>query len=353
MHRTRVIFAQSSGGLGRAVSKKTFLLPSETLWDVTASGLAGIWAHLTDQKARDDYEKFLSTKVIQDTVLAQARHGSILTMSLFHNLRNPLFAKHNFDAVEFLEGVAPALETFSDTLGLLVQEMNKDRNVSAEQVNNLFGSFAGENIWRKQAKIEPDSLAARFAKMVTDSNFDDHYYGAKLFHTLTAGTGSAMEYVANSGVVGQVALLNARVIEIDETWQKGEHPEFSASEAESNNSPVAARLDVLYEITQTYQQATDPLSASEQYKSIENTGGSSTMNTTPGPEPATTADSDTNEPVKTSQPEKNSSVKADETKTISETTLAVAVIEGWLHGGPDKALRWRVAMVRDAYEFSS
>lgn len=348
MHRTRGVLSQSSGGLGKANCKK-FLVQPESFWDVAAASLAGIWAHLSDQKARDEYEKLVSTKVIQDTVLAQARYGSMLTMSLFHNLRNPLFSKNNFNVVEFVEGVPPALEIFQDTLGRLVHEMNKnvaesDSSSSSGdgkatgEVFNAFGNLNGENVWRKQAKDDPNSLAARLSKMVTDHNFDDHFYGAKLFHALTAGTGTTMEYVAGSGVVGQVALLNARAIEIDTTWQL-EHPEFLASE-ESKDPAVAARMDVLYEITQTYRHS-DPLSASEQYKSIENTTTASPT----GQEVAKASD------FNSTGAEKVDSSEAKEKKTVSETTLAVAVLEGWLHGGPGNGLRWKVATVRDAYEF--
>jgi hypothetical protein len=38
-------------------------------------------------------------------------------------------------------------------------------------------------------------------------------------------------------------------------------------------------------------------------------------------------------------------------ETITETTLAVAVIEGFLQGGPGTGLRWKIARIRDASEF--
>lgn len=36
---------------------------------------------------------------------------------------------------------------------------------------------------------------------------------------------------------------------------------------------------------------------------------------------------------------------------VTITNLAVAIFEGWLHGGPMKDLRWRLAMLREAFEF--
>lgn len=335
----------SSGGLGRA--SKQFLLPAENFWDVASAAFSGIWAYVSDPTAKDDLKRFISDQVIKDAVLGQAKHGSMLTMALFHNLRNPLFAKHKFEAVEFIDGVAPALETYQDTLGRLVHIMNKslaekteDDAKKDEETLDVFGNLAGENVWRKQAKDDPDSLAARLSKMVPDKSFDDLFFGAKLFHALKTGTGNTAEYVAGSAVVGQIALLNARVMEIELTNRyEEEHPEFAASD-ESKDNQVAARMDVLYEFTLTYRYRTtpDPMSASEQYKSI----GHATVAAAPSSEPET---AEATEVVKSAPVE-------EEAKTITETTLAVAVLEGWLHGGPDKDLRWRVAMVRDAFEFS-
>jgi hypothetical protein len=350
MHRTRVILAQSGGGIGRATSQR-FLIPSENLWDLVGASFSGIWAHLSDPLARDQYQKFLADDVIKDTVLAQSNRGSMLPMALFDNLRSPLFAKYNFDAVEFIDGVVPALEKFNDTLGLLVHDMSKATNDKPEgdiKNSEVLSVFADGNKWREQAKENPESLAAQLAKMVTAANLDDHFYGAKLFQSLTDGAGSTVQYVPGSCVVGPVALLSARVLEIDTEDRYGEeHPELAASDESSKDPPVAARLDVLYEITQTYQQAPDPLSPAEQYKAIDSTTTKADSENPgaedPGANPEAPADGDTTITKK--------SAPAAEEATFSETILAVAVFEGWLNGGPDNGLRWKVAMVRDAVEF--
>jgi len=461
MHRTRRLL-QSFPGLG----PKKFLLPNDTFWDRVVSSLQGAWMHLTDQNARDKYEELVATKVIQDTVLAQSQGGHARTMALFWNLQNPLWAKHGLDIHEFVQGVGPALESFQDTLGQLVSEMNQQqptavkeaeeskeedtesKHISGKSISSsiwAIPAIGGDNEWRQQAKQDPNSLAARLQKMVTDSAFDDHFFGAKLFQALTSSRGSGggyLNYVPGSGVVQSVALLNARVLEMplpSDEQIEGDHPEFAASEGREQPRPVAARMDVLYEITQQYRpsaasatDAVDPLSTAEQYKVVKNEDGGSDNDsaTTDGnkkedakqsskdkneeaasasakisddspaaaaaSEPVTTTAGSTTEDkgddvrqaasepsttstatagtttddkqatedkasaaasvkMETAKDEKNQTANKTTSgggETISETTLAVAVLEGWLYGGPEKDLRWKVSLIRDAYEFT-
>ena len=316
MHRTRRLL-QSSGGFP-GLGPKKFLLPNDTFWDRLVSSLQGVWMHLTDQNARDKYEELVATKVIQDTVLAQSQGGTARTMALFYNLQNPLWTKHGLDVREFVQGVGPALENFQDVLGQLVFAMNQQqptavkeqaeegaaeskeedtesKKLSSKSISSSISALpaiGGDNEWRQQAKQDPNSLAARLQKMVTDSAYDDHFYGAKLFQALSSSRGSGLylnyvpgSYVPGSGVVQSVALLNARVLEMPGEEQiEGDHPEFAASEGREQQHPVAARMDVLYEITQQYRpssssssasatDAVDPLSTAEQYKKVKNEDG--------------------------------------------------------------------------------
>lgn len=361
MHRTRAILAWG-GRVGGA--SKRFLLPAENFWDVASAGFAGLWAHWSDPTARDEYEKLVADRVIKESVLARARQGSMLTMALFQNLRNPLFAKHRFDAMEFVDGVAPALETFHDTLGHLLQDMNESLSRPGDEKEEdrpaaLVSILASENTWRTQAKEDPDSLAAQLSNMVSYRDLDDHYYGARLSQALTVETGAiVLKYVPGSCVVGQVALLSARALEIDSEQQqqqgKAEHPEFAATDNESRNPPVVARIDILYEITRSFQQFKDLKSASEQRKFVSNVAAANTVSnahaTSPpgGPAPENSGDTGT-----TSQAGRSASSENETTIPITEgISLSVAVFEGWLHGGPEEDLRWRIAMVRDAHEFT-
>jgi hypothetical protein len=374
---THFSILQSSNTMNRLARVPKILLPSPNLWDLTVSSFSGFWSLWTEPLARNEYRELVKDNVIKDAVLSQARLGPFRIMSLFHNLRNPLFRQHKFDVAEFMGAVVPALEVYQDTLGRLVHEMdkstdddavnasdsNKRDNEAAENVDNgiLDALIAGENTWRKEASADQNSLAARLAKMTTDANFDDHYYGANLFRALSAVGSSAVDgktvYVAGSGVVGQVALLHAEVMEMESSLPTNdEHPEFAATDKVDGNHAVAARLDVLYEITQTFAQIPDPLSPSEQYKTMDH--GNLTGSSVDADASDSAASSSSN-----SEPSRNTNDKINgtnataatngtDTATKSETALAVAVFEGWLHGGPEKTLRWKIAMIRDAHEFS-
>lgn len=419
MHRTRQLLQSLPSGGGLGERKKKFILPNDTFFDRIASTLQGLYAHVTDQSARDKYEQLVADKVIQDTVLAQARSGNAMTMALFWNLQNPLFAKYQFDAKQFVSAVGPALENFQDTLGQLVLELNRsgaeEKETKTEESSSdsapplpfsMWGiPMGGGNEWSQRAKEDPDSLEARLQRMVSDAAFDDHYYGAKLFQALTsgrgggAGGGGRLEYVPGSGVVQSVALLNARVMEIPPEDDKidTEHPEFEATEGKRTDPPVAARMDVLYEISQDYRQSevlasVDPLSASAQYKAIKNdddgvdsaadvkkdvSDTSEVKKERPAfaladeekkkaeaakeknadDEMTASCESSSAEPLVAAKDAKtvDTENKKDDTmkdKTRTETTLAVAILEGWLHGGPENTLKWRVSLIRDAYEFS-
>lgn len=406
MHRTRCLL-QKSSGFAQARQRKT-ILPRDTFWDVTVSGLQGLWATFTDQSAHERYEQLIRDGVIQDSVLAKARNGSLRTLALFWNLQNPLFQQNNFDPKEFVQGVGPALEVFQDTLGQLVQQMNsemlkekKDSNSNTDDDETskrltTFGLLSGitgrqsENEWRKQAEQDPNSLAARLQKIVSENGLDDHYFGAKLFQILVSsgvGAGGTYEYVAGSSAVQSVALINARAMEtIDQQAEviDSEHPEFAASEGPQQDPWVAARLEVLYEIVQTYRpsdrnasSAATILSSTEQYKKIQN-DASLSSETTPQVKETQKDESvrdhannnanidEKNETsgAKSFSQEKSvtsvSSAKDGSTQNdvkkeqdlVSETSLAVAVIEGWLRGGPNKQLRWKISMIREAYEFA-
>lgn len=261
-----------------------------------------------------------------------------------------------------------------------------------------------ENKWRQQAQQDPDSLAAQLQKMASDPSFDEIYYGAKLYHALsTSSTANNLEYVPGSSVVQSVALLHARVAEVyDDDLIDTEHPEFAASEGTQKIS-VAARLDVLYEISQQYRSvpaeqrsAAESLSVATNYNMITNDAPAAAVaddsasagldSSLPVPDKkaekpasdAALADEDKShnatvekpkDPTATSHPMMSmkedvadASAAADSSapapkitpkeERVTETTLAVAVLEGWLHGGPDNKLTWRVTAIRDAHEFS-
>jgi hypothetical protein len=308
---------------------------------------------MTEDSARVEFNKAIKDQIIKEKVLQNATFGSTITFSLFHNLQDPLFQKHKWDAQEFVAAVGPALENFHDNIGLLRNQLpdhilretrereEKEKAAEAEasssssspeegeekdvpsESSSLTEALLGTNFWRQQAEEDPDSTAGQLSRMTTDVGLDAFYYTSKLD---TIGQSSKnVEYVSGSCNIHQVALLNARALEI---WPEytGEFTEFAASEM-PEDPPIAAQMDVLYEVTQTYKR----------------TIGNAAIAEAAGDEEGT---------VTATPAEQNDDEKEEEKmETVSFTILIVAVLEGWLHKGPEKALRWKVAFLRDASEF--
>jgi hypothetical protein len=351
-------------------------------WNVGVSSLSGIWAHLTDASARDEFQIFVKNNVINQTVLTQDMYGRVMMMALFHGLRNPLLRKHNFDVKEFVENVAPALEVYHETLlqlraetsniaasetdkGKILKDLFKAEisNITTSETDNekklkepvkdskIFSvdGYDNSNGWRKEATDDPTSLAAMLSKIMTNENFDEQYRSAQLDRLLYAnGIKATMSVVAGSCAVEYVTLLNANVTEIDDDLYKHqEHPEFAASDENSDSLPVVARIQVLYNLTRKFRPSSPSpaslTSAAESYKSIYSSDAT----------PTSPSSNDSSETTK----ESTSSVSSTEDSNISssdddsiylDTRKGVAMLVGWLHGGPDNALRWKVAMAKEA-----
>jgi hypothetical protein len=329
------------------------LLPPQTFWPSVFAAYQGAWTLMTEDSATLEYRKAVKNQIIKEKVLQNSTIGSVITFSLFHNLQNPLFQKHKWDAQEFVASVGPALQNFHDTLGLLRNQLpdhilretsereEKEKAASAKaespeegeekddlpESSNLTEALLGTNYWRQQAKEEPDSPAGQLARMTSEVGLDTFYYTSKLDTIGHTSTGKKVEYVPESCSIHQVALLNARALEIwPEYPTTGEYTEFAASDM-PEDPPIAAQMDVLYEVTQTYKQA---IASSEILEAVGDEEGT-----------------DAATPTETKDDEK----EEEKMETVSFTILIVAVLEGWLHKGPEKALRWKVAFLRDASEF--
>lgn len=366
MHASRRILqsaSSSSFGSLQTGGQPRRILPPQTFWQTVYAAYQGAYTLMTDDTARAVFEETCKSRIIQEDVLQHSTIGSIMTFSLFHNLQEPLLKKH-IDAQEFVSAVGPALENFHDTLGIMrntlpgmIQQEDADRISIAEKnavdkeetaaekpttskeeaVKEEFFSqedwaeaILGVNHWKKQAADEPDSPAANLSKMCTDTCLDDFYYTSKV-DTITRSF-QTVEYVPGSVDIHRVALMNARAMAIYPEHEFGEngedeHEEFHATELETEEDPkVAAQMDVLYEVTHTYKQSTEPM---ETVVPLESGNGEQQQ-------PAAAA----------IQKEEDSALE-----TVSYTNLVVAVMEGWLHKGPDKELHWKVVALRDALEF--
>lgn len=331
MHRSRTLLLSNFGSLS---STPKLILPQPGILETAFTALQGAWSVIVDRDKRNALEEAAKKEIIKESVLARASNGSLLMFSLFQNLQNPLWKEYKIDFKEFIDSVGPALENFHDTLGRLRNQMpenmqeekrlldeqlkKSDEEIISNAQNSMTETLLGVNHWQQQAKENPDSLAASFAKMTTPVCFDAFFYTSKM--DILGAPRGRLTYEEGSCNVAEVALLNARAMVMDRETddpKRFEYEEFRASE--DPEPPVAAQVDVLYEITQTYQQVI-PLETSD------------------GQQADLTIDT------------KESSLST-KTERLSYTNLVVAVFEGWLHDGPDKELRWRVAMLREPWEF--
>ena len=111
-----------------------FIIPPRTFTQMLLSAAQGAFS-LMDQDMRKEFIENLDDGIINEGVISQAQMGTLVMLSLFNDMRNPLFKAHDFEPKRFLEGVAPALENFHDVLGLLENELHEIRNKLAELIH--------------------------------------------------------------------------------------------------------------------------------------------------------------------------------------------------------------------------
>lgn len=314
---------------------------------------------LVNMDNRTEFIDKLNKGTINEGVMSQATAGSMMILSLFHDLQNPLFKRYKFDANEFLQGIVPALERFHTVSAALENELikikdeahknNNDKdnnNETQEDVRNndsanpssspkppssfLHDDFFKTEIsdrsiaavlkhdWMDIAKKEPESLAGQLSRMVTAELFHIHQTRAKASFLLPGG--SKIAFKEGACTVNNVALLSARAFmcvekEVGDDLERwGSRSdwkyeiidyEMEEEELKKKRGGVAAQLEVLYDVTQSFVEV---------------------------------------------NPSESSS-KDNEVQELDLTTVSVAVMEGWLFGGPDDKLRWKLALHRPALEF--
>jgi hypothetical protein len=294
---------------------------------------------MVDETSRSAYEGWVASSVIKDTVLSRASNGAILTYALFHELQNPLFLRYKLDFAEFVEAAAPALENFHDTLGQLRNRLSENLQEDKESLDeklklsneeilerskgsNLTEALLGVNLWRQQAEQDPDSLAGVLSRMTTDACFDALFYTSKL-DVLGRIQGSMLYH---DSVVNAIALLSVKASVVRD--EESEYNEFQATDDLNKEFPVGAQVDVLFEVTHTFKAPASPI-------------GETTVSE---------VNTDTSESIERRGEGDQASTSSDKSK-MEVTNLAVAIFEGWLHGGPKKRLRWKIALIREAFEF--
>jgi hypothetical protein len=330
---------------------------------------------LLNEQTRATFIDRLDKGIINEGIIAQATMSPLVMLSLFNDMENPLFKRYHFDAKEFLSGVAPALENFHNVSGVLENEFHLIRaevdtttssteekkdtengeteeqkeNESTDpddekeamlvgfrlyQANGMFRSGLEEKHvsailnkeWMEDVKKNPESLAGQLSRMVTSELFHTLEMRAKTSFFVPSKQSTTMKFEEGSCTVNNVALLSARAFlcvpsEVadgdDESNPMFEPVDYmmDEKEMEEKKAVVAAQMEVLYDVTQSFVEE------SESESEKKNEEG----------EEQKVADSDS-EPT-------------------SYTTVSVATLQGWLTGGPDGKLRWQLALHRPPFEF--
>lgn len=344
-----------------------FIIPPRTFMQMLLSAGRGA-VGLLDETNRQEFIEKLDKGTINEGVISQATAGPMMMLSLFHDLQNPLFKQHQFDAAEFLEGVGPALERFHNVSGALENQIRKihreakksdntmaekaeaSENASEEKsspestktkeeepVVTFSSSFSKDELvmvetndksiaalldhdWAEDIKKDPDSLAAQLSQMVTEELFNIHQLSAKTAFLLQSHRN--VTFKEGSCTVNNVALLSARSFlcvqkdkeeDLEEWGEKTDSKyemidyDIDVAELKKRKGGVAAQVEVLYDVTQEF--------------------------------------------VETDAQEGSNSSTEEKPEDSETTIVSVAVMEGWLVGGPDDELRWRLALRRPAVEF--
>jgi len=200
--------------------------------------------------------------------------------------------------------------------------------------------------WANEAEKDPDSLAAQLSRMVTKELFHTHEMNAKTAFLLQNHIRN-ITFLEGSCSVNNVALLSARAClflekedsssadqPTDEDGKQASGPRYEAIDYEPDDedskfkTAVAAQVEVLYDVTQEF--------IVEKSSSTNERDGKS--------EEESFADQSKDD-------SSSSSSQSPETESKQTTIVSVATFEGWLKGGPDNELRWKLALHRPAFEF--
>mmetsp|Transcript_29340 Transcript_29340/g.42573 ORF Transcript_29340/g.42573 Transcript_29340/m.42573 type:complete len:345 (+) Transcript_29340:155-1189(+) len=304
---------------------------------------------LLSQQNRDSFLDSLNSGIIRPEVLGQSEMGMAKILALHNDLSSPLFSKYKFEVTEFTEGVKPALCRFHEVQSLLQtkvgdekKEGNKGDDIKDEQLereqkalrdflamdisnmeNGGMASIAeavGMRLnWTEEAKEDPESLAGQLMSMLTD----EYFKIVELTANASFMRDGRFRYVDGSAEINNVALLSARALEIpnstddaeetispidEDRPMKDESLDGPLKKSTQSDMPVGVQMEVLYDVKMTYEHT--------------DVGGKEAENVGDGEE-------------------------------LTRTSILVAVFEAWLHGDPDgnDSLRWKLAVVRPAWEF--
>jgi hypothetical protein len=119
-----------------------YIIRPRTFGQMAVSALQGTFSLLWSEEDRSTFIDLLDKGVIQERVLGQATAGPAIMLSLFNDLQSPLFRRTQFNALEFLEGVGPALARFHNVSGALENQLRTIR----DQAGSAFGSVGSPSL---------------------------------------------------------------------------------------------------------------------------------------------------------------------------------------------------------------
>jgi len=168
--------------------------------------------------------------------------------------------------------------------------------------------------WTKDAEADPDSLAAQLRAMVTGEYFDSIELSSKTSCLLEERNLDAFK--AESGEITNMALLSARALELPPKTARDDDDDDgtpmtddSLTDESLEDHPVAAQVEVLYDIEQTLRANEGDANAEESMKA--------------------------------------------QGLDIPRKSVLVGVFQGFLHKDPEgfDSIRWKLALNRPAWEF--
>mmetsp|Transcript_27284 Transcript_27284/g.41266 ORF Transcript_27284/g.41266 Transcript_27284/m.41266 type:complete len:374 (-) Transcript_27284:717-1838(-) len=342
------------------------LLPPRTFMEMGSKAFSGAWSLLVEQKQRDFFTKNVKNGIIRDDIFWQDGANSIgpmVVLALYRELQDPILKKYGFKAEEFLDGVGSALERYHDVeksidnrLFDLLNGNNESKTVGSGECNTESHSnprkettyeakTAGlsddeRSMMKELAKRETsilsmmlnqqedeakpanekllkildwdwrDNLVEDLRPMVSDSYFKASRLDKLLSCIMLKKKGVDLQYQIGTSSVENVALLSARVKLVNENEEEAdidriEHEELEMMEPNESNMSVAAQVEVLYDIEHSVLTVTEaPQSESNETKSGE----------------------------------------------FTERLVLVGVLEGFLKGGKDDGLQWRLSNIREPWE---
>lgn len=367
-----------------------FVIPPRTVSNMLHSAMNGFFS-LIRQKNRTKFVELIENSTIEEEVLSQATAGRMMMLSLFHDLQNPLFKKHKFDPLVFLEGLVPSLENFHNISGALANELydikmqvddnfdvssndngndnsdtlikgditKKDREqllsalqfmTHSDKKNAEKRQKVAETIlnhgWMQEGERNPESIAASLSRMVTKELFQINQLSTKTAFLLQSEPSRNIMFSEGSCQVNNVALLSARACLF-------KRKERIILEDDTNNSNDHDHDDDVKGTVRGYEAVdfndysddeidSDDIAIAAQIEVLYDV----TQEFVSAKSAALSSSMESCDSI-----ENDDEVKPDPTSTI----VSVVTLERWLHNShaDEGELRWRLASYRPPYEFKN